>query len=74
MVEGSVLIGDNIIGKGAKIKNVILDRHVEIAPGFEIGYDREKDQRLLENEKNSMITISKNGIIVVPKGMRLGFD
>ena len=74
MVEGSVLIGDNIIGKGAKIKNVILDRHVEIAPGFEIGYDREKDQKLLENEKKSMITISKNGIIVVPKGMRLGFD
>ena len=74
MVEGSVLIGDNIIGKGAKIKNVILDRHVEIAPGFEIGYDREKDQKLLENEKNSMITISKNGIIVLPNGMRLGFD
>lgn len=72
-VEGSVLIGDNVIGKNAKIKNVILDRYVEIAPGFSIGYNHEQDQALIKGQNNSKISISKNGIIVIPKGMKLGF-
>ncbi|MGN0902081.1 MAG: glucose-1-phosphate adenylyltransferase [Succinivibrio sp.] len=73
-VDGCVLIGDNVIGKGAKIKNAILDRHVEVAPGFTIGYDREKDLKLLQRHEKADVRISENGIIVIPKGMRLGFD
>ncbi|MGN1281214.1 MAG: glucose-1-phosphate adenylyltransferase [Succinivibrio sp.] len=72
-VEGSVLIGDNRIGKNAKIRNVILDRYVEIAEGFSIGYNYEQDQALIRAQNNSEISISKNGIIVIPKGMKLGF-
>ena len=72
-VEGCVLIGDNTIGKGAKVKNVILDRYVEIAPGFTIGYDLEEDKKLESLYKKGKINISDNGIIVVGKGLRLGY-
>jgi len=72
-VEGSVLIGDNTIGKGARVKNVILDRYVEIAPGFTIGYDLEEDKKLAAQYKKGKINISDNGIIVVGKGLRLGY-
>ncbi|MBR1612444.1 MAG: glucose-1-phosphate adenylyltransferase [Succinivibrio sp.] len=73
-VEGCVLIGDNIVGEDAKIKNAILDRKVEIAPGFALGYDREADAKLLKMDHNPPVRISENGIIVIPKGMKLGFD
>ncbi len=72
-VEGCVLIGDNTIGSGAKIKNVILDRYVEIAPGFSLGYDLEEDKKLASHFKKGKINISSNGIIVVGKGLRLGY-
>lgn|SRR5574344_336672 len=71
-VEGCVFIGDNVIGKGAKVKNVILDRYVEVAPGFTIGYDPEEDRKLLSQYKKGKINISENGIIVVGKGIKLG--
>jgi glucose-1-phosphate adenylyltransferase len=67
------LIGDNTIGKGARVKNVILDRYVEIAPGFTIGYDLEEDKKLAAQYKKGKINISDNGIIVVGKGLRLGY-
>ena len=72
-IDGSVLIGDNIIGKGAKLRNVILDRYVEVAPNFTLGYDKQKDDELLNDPKNKLIVRSANGIIVVPQHARLGF-
>ena len=72
IVDGCVLIGDDKIGQGAKIRRVILDRHVEIAPGFSIGYDPIQDQLLINKTKNSYI--SPQGIIVIPQGVRLGFN
>ncbi|WP_031491100.1 glucose-1-phosphate adenylyltransferase [Succinivibrio dextrinosolvens] len=72
-VEGCVMIGDNTIGKGAKVRNVILDRYVEIAPGFTLGYDIEEDKKLAAQYKKGKINISDNGIIVVGKGLRLGY-
>ena len=73
-VEGCVLVGDNIIGAGAKIKNAILDRYVEVAPNFTIGYDYQKDIQLLQKHEKTDVRISENGIIVIPQGMKLGFD
>lgn len=73
-VEDSVLIGDIKIGQGCKIRRAIIDRHVEIAPGFTLGYDTEADMKLVDNNDKTCPQMSKNGIIVIPKGMRLGFD
>ena len=69
-----MLIGDIKIGKGCKIRRAIIDRHVEIAPGFTLGYDTEADMKLVDNNDKTCPQMSKNGIIVIPKGMRLGFD
>ena len=72
-VEESVLIGDVKIGAGCKIRRAIIDRDVELAPGFTLGFDPEADKKLvIPGDKNGP-HISEGGIIVIPKGMRLGF-
>jgi len=48
------------IGRGAKIKKTIIDKHVIIAPGAEIGYDLEADKK--------RFVVTENGVIVIPKG------
>lgn len=70
-VEESVLIGDVKIGANCKIRRAIIDREVEIAPGFTLGYDLEADKKLLTDANGPKI--SDRGIIVIPKGMKLGF-
>lgn len=72
-LDGCVLIGDDKIGKGAKIKNAILDRYVDIAPGFTLGYDIKKDSALINPHDLMGPTITEKGIIVIPQGMRLGY-
>ena len=73
LVEESVLIGDVKIGAGCKIRRAIIDRDTVLAPGFTLGYDREADMKLVNPDDKSGPQISKGGIIVIPKGMRLGF-
>lgn len=61
----SVLLGDVKIGHGCRIRRAIIDKHVEIAPGVVIGEDPEQDRNLF--------TVSDGGIVVVPKGAKIGF-
>ncbi len=61
----SVLLGDVKIGDGCRIRRAIIDKHVEIAPGVVIGEDPEQDRNLF--------TVSDGGIVVVPKGAKIGF-
>lgn len=65
IVENTVLIGHTKIGENCRIKNTIMDKNVEIAPGTIIGEDLEQDKK--------RFTVSENGIVVVPKGARVGF-
>lgn len=74
LVEESVLIGDVKIGAGCKIRRAIIDRDTVLAPGFTLGYDHEADMKLVNPDDKSGPQISKGGIIVIPKGMRLGFN
>ena len=71
-ISQSVLIGDVKIGKNCQIHRAIIDRDVEIADGFTLGINRKEDEKLIKPNDKSGPTIS-NGIIVIPKGMRLGF-
>ncbi len=73
-VEDSVLIGDIKIGHNCVIKKAIIDRHVDIAPGFTLGVEPEADEKLTHNPQTKGVHISPGGIIVIPKGMRLGYD
>jgi glucose-1-phosphate adenylyltransferase len=43
---------------GAKLRKVIVDKWTEIPPGFDIGFDRAKDEKLF--------TVTPSGITVVP--------
>ena len=64
-IQESVLLGDVKIGEGCRIRRAIIDKHVEIAPGVVIGENSAHDRE--------RFTVSDEGIIVVPKGARVGF-
>jgi glucose-1-phosphate adenylyltransferase len=49
------------VGKGSRLKRVIIDRHNLVEPGSVIGYDREADLA-------RGYTVSKGGVTVVPAG------
>ncbi len=72
-VQESVLIGDVKIGAGCIVRRAIIDRDVELAPGFSLGVDPEQDKRLVNVQDKNGPQLSPGGIIVIPKGMRLGF-
>ncbi|MCR5536013.1 MAG: glucose-1-phosphate adenylyltransferase [Succinivibrio sp.] len=72
-IEDSVLLGDCKIGRNCKIKHAILDRDVQLADGFCLGYDRAADLKLVAGDDLNSARISDGGVIVIPKGMRLGF-
>ncbi len=63
VVEDSVLLDKCSIGKGVRMKKVIVDHEVIIPDGTTIGLDHEEDK--------SRFTISNGGVVVVPRGMRL---
>jgi glucose-1-phosphate adenylyltransferase len=61
VVEDAILFDHVTVGRGAKLRRCIVDKHVEIPPGECIGYDPDKDSRFTRSDK---------GIIVVPKEYR----
>jgi glucose-1-phosphate adenylyltransferase len=63
-VETSVLLSGCDIGAGARLKKVLLDKNVRIAPGTVIGEDPDDDRRRFPFRTES-------GIVVLPKGTRV---
>jgi len=59
-------MGDTDIGKNCRITRAILDQEVVVADGTVIGEDSEFDR--------SRFQVSENGIVVIPKGARVGFN
>jgi glucose-1-phosphate adenylyltransferase len=62
-VAESILFEGVKVGRRARIKKAIVDKNVDIPAGMSIGYDQEEDRRRFH--------VTKSGIVVVPKGMRL---
>jgi glucose-1-phosphate adenylyltransferase len=66
VVEEGALLEDCIImdyvriGRGARLRRMIVDRHNQIAEGTCIGFDAEAD--------GERFTVSQGGVVVVPKG------
>ncbi len=60
MIERSILFSDVQVGVRVKLRNCIIDKHVQIPPDTCIGYDLEKDKQ--------RFTISDDGVVVVPMG------
>lgn len=60
LIENAILFDGVRVGAAARLRNCIVDKHVQIPPHEEIGYDLEKDQQ--------RFIVSENGIVVVPEG------
>jgi len=60
VVENSVLFDGVSIGKGAIVRNAILDKFVIVPDGVEIGVDLDEDRR-------RGFSVSENGISVLGK-------
>jgi glucose-1-phosphate adenylyltransferase len=59
-IEGSVLFPGARVGRGAVVRNAILDKDVVVEPGAQVGVDLDADRE--------QWTVSGGGIVVVPKG------
>jgi glucose-1-phosphate adenylyltransferase len=62
-VVDSIVMDDVTIGRYAQLKRCIVDKNVIIPEGMKIGYDVDRDRQLFK--------VSREGIVVVPKGMDL---
>lgn len=61
-VEHAILFEGVHVGERACLHNCIVDKHVAIPPGEQIGMDRERDA--------ARFTISDHGVVVIPRGYR----
>lgn len=64
-IQQSVIMGNNDIGRGSRIRRAIIDKDVHIAPGTIIGEDPIADRERFH--------VSPEGIVVIPKGARVGY-
>ena len=58
-IENVILMNQVEIGRGCRLRRVIIDKNVYIPPGTEIGYNADKDR-----EK---YFVTKTGIVVIPR-------
>jgi glucose-1-phosphate adenylyltransferase len=63
-VDGCVLMHGVNVGRGAKLRRVILDKGVVVPPGVSIGYDAEEDRA-------RGFHLSEGGVVVVGKGQKV---
>jgi glucose-1-phosphate adenylyltransferase len=59
-VSGSILLHGVDVGRGAVVRNAIVDKNVRIAEGAEVGVDAEADRE--------RFVVSPGGIVVIAKG------
>lgn len=58
-LEETILMSGVRVGKGAKLKRVIVDKWTEIPPGTEIGFNLEEDAEKFK--------VSEGGVVAVPR-------
>jgi glucose-1-phosphate adenylyltransferase len=68
-IEDSILFEGVDVGRHARIRRAIIDKHVKIPPRVEIGYD-------LELDRARGFTVSDGGIVIIAKadGVEQVFD
>ena len=52
------------IGRRCRIRRAIIDKNVDLPPGTTIGYDL--------NEDRQRFHVTPEGVVVIPKGMKVG--
>ncbi len=61
-VSESILFPGVRVGHGARLRRCVIDKNVDIPPGYRIGHDKGND---------AQFTMSDRGIVVVDKGRKL---
>jgi len=61
-IDNCIIMDGVEIGRGCKIRNAIIDKHVRIPEGSEIGYDSKEDAKIG--------TVTESGIVVLEKARR----
>jgi glucose-1-phosphate adenylyltransferase len=59
IVEDSILFEGVSVGRGARLRKCIIDKHVHVPPNVQIGMNAEDDRR--------RFVVSPGGVVVVPK-------
>lgn len=65
-VEECVLFNDVTVGRHARLRRVIVEKHVKIPPYAEIGYDLERDARLFRVTPSGVVVVESGDAIPVP--------
>lgn len=60
-IEDCIIMDYSRIGRGARLRRVIVDRHNFIPPGAQIGYD-------LERDRAAGYHVTEGGVVVIPLG------
>ena len=58
-LEGCVVMNGTIIGRNCKLRNTVIDKYVHVPQGTHIGHDLEEDSH--------RFTVTKSGVVVIPK-------
>lgn len=59
-VHGSILLENVEVGRGARIRRCIVDKHVRIPPNDVIGYNPDDDAKRFHVTENGLVVIRKN--------------
>jgi glucose-1-phosphate adenylyltransferase len=60
LLDHCIVMDRNVIGRGARLRRVIVDLDNHIPPGEQIGFDLERDRQRFH--------VSEQGVVVVPRG------
>ncbi len=62
-VHGCILLEDADIGRGARIRRCIIDKHVRIPANDVIGYNRDDDAKRFHVTETGLVIIRKNMVV-----------
>ena len=62
-VEGSILMHGVDVGRGAVVRNAIVDKNVRIAENARVGVDLDRDRERFVVSENGVVVIGKNAIV-----------
>ncbi len=57
-LQNAVVLPDNVIGRGARLTNVVVDSHCRIPEGLVVGEDAEEDGRRFYRTNNGVVLIT----------------
>jgi glucose-1-phosphate adenylyltransferase len=66
-ISQCILMDDVEIGRGARLQRCIIDKHVCIPPGDQIGFSIEKDRQRFHVTESGVVVIGKHQAVTLPE-------